>query len=101
MVSRLYYAVKFMIAVLFMTVMAGVGAILMHYVLMFTEWLAFGDSRENTLSLLNSVTPIKRVLSLTLVSFLASLSWYYLQIKPKQITSIKQQVVFKDSSVKK
>ncbi|HGC9021468.1 TPA: voltage-gated chloride channel family protein, partial [Streptococcus agalactiae] len=53
MVSRLYYAVKFMIAVLFMTVMAGVGAILMHYVLMFTEWLAFGDSRENTLSLLN------------------------------------------------
>ena len=40
MVSRLYYAVKFMIAVLFMTVMAGVGAILMHYVLMFTEWLA-------------------------------------------------------------
>lgn len=101
MVSRLYYAVKFMIAVLFMTVMAGVGAILMHYVLMFTEWLAFGDSRENTLSLLNSVTPIKRVLSLTLVSFLASLSWYYLQIKPKQITSIKQQVVFKDFSVKK
>ncbi|HGA2874354.1 TPA: chloride channel protein [Streptococcus agalactiae] len=101
MVSRLYYAVKFMIAVLFMTVMAGVGAILMHYVLMFTEWLAFGDSRENTLSLLNSVTPIKRVLSLTLASFLASLSWYYLQIKPKQITSIKQQVVFKDSSVKK
>lgn len=101
MVSRLYYAVKFMIAVLFMTVMAGVGAILMHYVLMFTEWLAFGDSRENTLSLLNSVTPIKRVLSLTLVSFLASLSWYYLQIKPKQITSIKQQVVFKDSSLKK
>ncbi|HGI3385663.1 TPA: chloride channel protein [Streptococcus agalactiae] len=101
MVSRLYYAVKFMIAVLFMTVMAGVGAILMHYVLMFTEWLAFGDSRENTLSLLNSVTPIKRVLSLTLASFLASLSWYYLQIKPKQITSIKQQVVFKDSSLKK
>ncbi len=48
-----------MIAVLFMTVMAGVGAILMHYVLMFTEWLAFGDSRENTLSLLNSVTPLK------------------------------------------
>lgn len=67
-----------MIVVLFMIVMVGVGVILMYYVLMFIEWLVFGDSRENILFLLNSVILIKRVLLFILVFFLVFFSWYYL-----------------------
>ena len=64
--AKLPYNIRLCLAVLLTSFFAGLSGILMHELLNVVEWLAYGKSMENFLTLVTHTTPIRPLLAIFL-----------------------------------
>ncbi|WP_241154492.1 hypothetical protein [Streptococcus hyointestinalis] len=62
--AKLPYTLRLCLAVLLTSFFAGLSGILMHELLNVVEWLVYGKSMENFLTLVTHTTPIRLFLSI-------------------------------------
>lgn len=98
--AKLPYTLRLCLAVLLTSFFAGLSGILMHELLNVVEWLAYGKSMENFLTLVTHTTPIRRLLAIFVMGILVAIFWYHLQRKHALVSIKEQSTSSKESSLR-